>query len=278
MREAAARRSRSRRRAGPRARAVPRGASERPAAGVRIVSRRAVVPRGVFSGAQAPPRHRYANFKPIRSMLRAIFASRVAPAMENAGGTESIDKYRTARRTFESCGELGAVYLRGVERGLPVVPRCRLARYASTGILEHLHTVLAQRADAGLLTASAAPAVPAAKYLTETSSVSHGQVDQSWRLAALEPPPMSPDQEEFIRGCRDSPDAQPRSNSSKVHLDDGVGPASTDRVHGHVGHGAHGVDGVSRGVGGLFGHGVRRRGALAPAVGSEIWYWWQTRP
>ena len=38
---------------------------------------------------------------------------------------------------------------------------------------------------------------------------------------------MSPDQEEFIRGCRDSPDAQPRSNSSKVHLDDGGGPAST---------------------------------------------------
>ena len=102
-------------------------------------------------------------------MLRAIFALRVAPAMENAGGTESVDKYRTARRTIESCGELGAVFLRGVERELPAAPRCRLARYASKGILEHLHTVLAQRADAGLLTASAAAAVPAA--------TSHRQVE-----------------------------------------------------------------------------------------------------
>ena len=75
------------------------------------------VPRGVFFGGAGAPRHRYANFKSIKSMLRAIFASRVAPAMENAGGTESVDKYRTARRTFESCGELGAVFLRGVERG-----------------------------------------------------------------------------------------------------------------------------------------------------------------
>ena len=87
--------------------------------------------------------------------------------MENAGGTESVDKYRTARRTFESRGELGAVFLRGVEGGAPAAPRCRLARYASKGTLKHLHTVLAQRADAGLLTASAAAAVPAAKCLTE---------------------------------------------------------------------------------------------------------------
>ena len=77
------------------------------------------MPRGVFFGGAGAPRHRYANFKSIKSMLRAIFASRVAPAMENAGGTESVDKYRTARRTFESRGELGAFFLRGVARSYP---------------------------------------------------------------------------------------------------------------------------------------------------------------
>ena len=33
-------------------------------------------------------------------------------------------------------------------------------------------------------------------------------------LWAFEPPSIAPDQEEFIRGCRGSPDAQPRSNTS----------------------------------------------------------------
>ena len=62
--------------------------------------------------------------------------------------------------------------MRGVERGAGA-PRCRLARVASKGILEHLHTVLAQRANAGLPTASAAAAVPAA--------TSHRQVERFTR-------------------------------------------------------------------------------------------------
>ena len=143
----------------------------------------APAPNSVSSEA-IPVAEAYANFKSIKSMHRAIFASRVAPAIENAGGTESIDKYR-ARRTFESCGELGGFFFCAASSAeLPGAPRCRLARYASKGILKHLHTVLAQCADAGLPTASAAAAVPAA--------TSHRQVECFTRPGRSKLAPRSP--------------------------------------------------------------------------------------
>ena len=93
--------------------------------------------------------------------------------MEFAGRTESIDKYRTAWRTFESCGELGAPFLRGVERGAPARRGAASLDSLDRGPIHYLHTVLAQRADAGLPTASAAAAVPAA--------TSHRQVERFTR-------------------------------------------------------------------------------------------------
>ena len=230
----------------------------------------------MFFGGAGAPRHRYANFKSIKSMLRAIFASRVAPAMENAGGTESVDKYRTARRTFESRGELGAFFCaasRGATRRAAVPPRSiRLERNPKTltyspGTMRRRRAPHSQRGGRR----PRGDVSPTGRVFHTARSIKVGASQPSNRrpchrirrnlyeaVATRRTHSHAVIRQKFISTTAAVPRRRPRARTRRPRR--------------------AGVDGISRGGGGLFGHGVRRRGALAPAVGSEIWYWSRTRP